>query len=309
MNTPTKYEDERAKTPGATTPFREQAMEERRLKDELLLSATPGLERRPKVYVDSRIDSHDPAEVKSYLRDLSDVLVLRDKRNLTDVLANEDRLIAEDSLEIAGDEPGSVAESVEEPESTLKETVFRNLESGKHRLKMRRVLEPLVIKDRDKTPETENTHLPELELEPEPVLEHVEDNYVVEEATPDVPERPEPVTIDDSSFTDSDPEEFEPLTTFQVKQCLRPIVEREEMELTKQSWTALQRASETLLRRIGKELLDEDNRIIPDRQNILQAFEKLKVVPKNSTNEALFEVCCKYLPLEDLNDLETSLFL
>lgn len=311
MNTPTKSGGDRSRTPGATTPFRERAIEERRLKDELLLSATPGLKRLSDPQSDHGMVTNNPEDVKSYLRDLSAVLALQDRKNLTQVLANEEELPSDETSEYAGEEQ----ETVDESRNDLRGSVFSQLKLGEHRLKVRRILEPIVIEDTDITQENYGNAVEVIdEPEPEPADVETQESSspggpVVDEVIPEELDQPEPIVIDESSFTDSEPEDVEPLPKFQMKQCLRSFIDTEGIELKTLSWAALQKASETLLKGMAAELLDEDKRIVPDRQNILHAFEKFKVVPKNSTNEALFEICCKYLTLEDLNDLEAALFL
>lgn len=322
MDTPTKFGGDTSRNAGVTTPFRERAIEERRLKDELLLSATPGLKRRSELQSDSGLVGNDPVEAKSYLRDLSAVLVLQDKRNLTEVLAQEDELPPAETLEVSDD----VQESADVPVSDLRGAVFAELKLGSHRSKVRKILRPIVIEDTNTAHDefelgSEELGIVEIgESAPEPTDVKLHDDDAYERLNSEEPameqlapaagfEEQESIVIDEMSLTDSEPEDLEPLPKFQIKQMLRPFIDREGVQLKGQSWTALQKASETLVKGIALELLDEEKRIVPDRQNILQAYKKFKVISPNSTNEALFEVCCKYLTLEDLNQLEASLFL
>lgn len=68
------------------TPFKERALEEQRLRDNLILSLTPGLKRQPEVQASVAPLNNDIFEIRSYLQDLSSALASRDAKNLTSQL-------------------------------------------------------------------------------------------------------------------------------------------------------------------------------------------------------------------------------
>lgn len=68
------------------TPFKERALEEQRLRDNLILSLTPGLKRQPEVQASVAPLNNDIFEIRSYLQDLSSALASRGAKNLTSQL-------------------------------------------------------------------------------------------------------------------------------------------------------------------------------------------------------------------------------
>ncbi|CCD23656.1 centromere-binding protein CNN1 NDAI_0B06250 [Naumovozyma dairenensis CBS 421] len=89
MSTPRKYNDALSDNNSEIiTPFKERALEEQRIKEQLLLSATPGLRRRLEIQSTFEPLATDPNEIKSYLRDLSSALLSQGK-NLTKLLNEE----------------------------------------------------------------------------------------------------------------------------------------------------------------------------------------------------------------------------
>lgn len=319
METPSRSQDASGEDAGRWTPFRERAVEERRLRDELALSATPGLKRRLEPWNDASRVRREPEELKSYLRDLSAVLALQEGKNLTQVLANAE--------EQAPGGPEQVSESEAElnwsPKNDLKDSVFSSLAPyDRSGAKLRRVQSPLVIRDAERVAERVEERVLDVKEAPVLAAEPIYDDFAGFDAqedgeplteAPDEQEdlklEPEPHNLSEESFsTDSEPDEPEPLSTSRLRRCLALYIEKEDLRIGKQGWTALQRASESLLKGMAQEMKDEEDRIIPDRQHILSAFERFRVIPPNSGNEALFEICCKYLTLEDLNTLESALF-
>ncbi|QLL33067.1 hypothetical protein HG536_0D05890 [Torulaspora globosa] len=300
MDTPRGSRDVSDGQTSRGTPFRERAIEERRLKDELLRSATPGLKRRPESWIDESRVREDPVELKSYLRDLSAVLALQERRNLTNVLMEEDRGVLES-------DPAAGTSSV----NVLKDSVFSLLKADRARPKIRKVQTPIVIQDVESVSDTPEAFV-DLPSSVES-LAPVENSFTVASGQPEgVYEEPGVVQQDDlsdDSYSEvSEPDEPEPLTTSRLRRCLSLYMESEGMRLGKAGWRALQTASEALLKGMAQEMRDDEGRIVPDRQSILRAFVKFEVLAPNSSNEALFEVCCKYLTLEDLNKLEAALF-
>ncbi|CCC70878.1 hypothetical protein NCAS_0F03940 [Naumovozyma castellii] len=88
MNTPKKNNDSYSDSSELITPFKERALEEQKIKEQLVLSATPGLRRRLEMESNLEPLQNDRDEVKSYLRDLSSALVSQG-RNLTKLLNEE----------------------------------------------------------------------------------------------------------------------------------------------------------------------------------------------------------------------------
>ncbi|CAB4256226.1 similar to Saccharomyces cerevisiae YFR046C CNN1 Kinetochore protein of unknown function [Maudiozyma barnettii] len=69
------------------TPFKERALEEQRIRDNLILSLTPGLKRQSEVQASVAPLNNDIVEIQSYLRDLSSALASRGGgKNLTSQL-------------------------------------------------------------------------------------------------------------------------------------------------------------------------------------------------------------------------------
>ncbi|QLQ80041.1 hypothetical protein HG537_0D00410 [Torulaspora globosa] len=279
------------------TPFRERAIEERRLKEELLRSATPGLKRRPGPWSREGRVLEDPVELKSHLRDLSAALALQEGRNLTNVLMEE----SERDSELKGSE--------------LKDSVFSLLKADRTRPKIRKVQTPIVIQNVEEVfdaPEAQD----DLPSSVEP-LERADNSITVVSGSDEVYKEPGVVLqddlnevsySDDSYGDDSEPDEPEPLMASRLRRCLSLYMEREGMRLGKTGWRTLQTASEALLKGMMQEMKDDQGRIVPDRQSILRTFVKFDLLAPNAGNEALFEICCKYLTLEDLNKLEAALF-
>ncbi|CAR31079.1 hypothetical protein ZYGR_0P03850 [Zygosaccharomyces rouxii] len=321
MDTPKRFND-----PGsdflATTPFRERALQEQRLKEELLSSATPGWRRKsPERHVDAI--SKDPSEVKEYLRDLSSVLVSQG-RNLTSFLAEQvstqdDQ--ADTEIKSSPKEP-----TPQKPHYSIAESVLSQLESGIRKPKIRKI-DGLVIKDKARTPFQED-HLPERQMS---LQESVRSPSVVEESIP-IPEDdyedeplvengldPSPLASapiespqgfeSDQSSVDSEPETVDPLNITRLKHSLGQFMNENDIKLGQGSWRSLQDASVTLVERLAKHFTEEDRKIVLDRQSILKMLEQFEIVPLRATNDDIFEMCCKYLPLEDLNELEMGLFL
>lgn len=290
---------------GRGTPFRERALEERRLKEELMRSATPGLKRRRGIGGRVR---EDPVELKSYLRDLSAVLALQDRRNLTSVLMEAREV---EAREVEGDRR-ELRSGSEGPVSGLKDSVFSLLEH-RTRPKIRRVQTPIAIQDADvlEAPEApaEGVSDPPSSVE---ALEPENSVSAIDSHSEEVYKEPGAALVDNfsevSESDDSEPDEPEPLMVSRLRRCLSLYMEREGMRLGKGGWRALQTASEALLKGMAQEMSDGEGGIVPDRQSILRAFVKFEVLAPNSSNEALFEICCKYLTLEDLNKLEAALF-
>lgn len=310
MDTPRKANDVSDEGSERWTPFRERAIEERRLKDELLLSATPGLKRRIKRWDDERKMANDPQELKSYLRDLSTALAVQKRKNLTSVLIDEDRQRPGEPVKRLENESDSRLQA--ERGVYLKDSVFSLLQASRSRSKVRRVESPIVIQEADGMSSADGLlGSAEAESNPESTIEVT--HPLADIDSPDAPELPvfkdEESMAGDSEVTDSEPEEPEPLSTSRIRRCLRLYTKQEDLKLSKGAWSALQRASESLVGGIAKEMRDDEGRIMLDRQNILRAYEKFKLVTPNSGNEALFEICCKYLTLEDMNKLEAALFL
>lgn len=64
---------------------------------------------------------------------------------------------------------------------------------------------------------------------------------------------------------------------------------------------------DSLARSISSMIANKETNSV-DRPTILRLFSKFGTVNKKTTNQELFEICRRYLNLEDLNELEISLF-
>ncbi|CAI4061155.1 centromere-binding protein CNN1 SKDI_06G1170 [Saccharomyces kudriavzevii IFO 1802] len=163
MSTPRKTagESEDAEVSEIRTPFRERALEEQRLKDEILIRSTPGYRKLLSTSVKSHdILNKDPSEVRSFLHDLSQVLARKSQgddtnanetraRNLIDELTYEENRIEEDDF--LQDSGGKTTDSTINDETksgytSLSQTVFAQLQERDKGMKSRKV-DPIVIQD------------------------------------------------------------------------------------------------------------------------------------------------------------------
>lgn len=308
MRTPKKSEDIKSEGSPLRTPFHERAIEEQRLKEELLLTSTPGLKKKPAYFNETKIITNDPADVRSYFRDLSSVLVSQNKKDLTSRLAEEGGLSY-------FDEKTEIPSSVDKEEnlsmlgqaSSLMERVFENLQPTEFRSKSRKVIRPVVIKDVELLPYKAVSEEPSFDIidTDTPVIE----SKLEDDARKPITEEGMLSDYEESISMDTDPEEIDPLPMTKLKKSMHLFMAQNNIVFDKKSWPFLQKASELLIEKISEELMDDEKRLVPDRQNILEVFEGYEILPEHATNEELFELCCKYLPLEDLNILEMSLFL
>lgn len=309
MDTPNKLTNERSEGSATRTPFGEKAVEELQWKEELLLSATPGLKRKTQVaHMIGRVGS-DPDDLKAYLRDLSSVLVSQEKRNLTSYLVEATGSPQDHDLREQTDA------------HSLSKFVFSQLHNTGFRSKARKVGQISIRDTQLHSPLERNSSLADatdytVNEIPSPTLEYHEPILSPPTLSTDVAGLQEEsgnnhtdTSSHSDSTSDSDSVVLEPLPMGQLKRSLRPFMALNNIILNKNSWRVLQNASDTLLERLGQGLTDENNRMIPDRQNILNVFERYEVIPNHATNDDLFELCGRYLPLEDLNSLEMSLFL
>ncbi|GCF00237.1 hypothetical protein ZYGM_002814 [Zygosaccharomyces mellis] len=311
----------------ATTPFRERALQEQRLKEELLSSATSGWrERSPKKRVDGI--SKDPNEVKDYLRDLSSVLVSQG-RNLTSVLT-ERASTQEDQTDTEVKSPPKQLTS-QKSQHSIAETVLSQLESGIQRPKIRKI-DGLVIRDIERASFPENyplerqTSSPATLKSPFSVDENipVQENALQDEVPVETGLDPahqvaapsgspadfgSPLSIEsDQSSIESEPETVDPLNIVHLKHSLGQFISANGIRLGQGSWRTLQDTSVSMVERLANYFI-EDEKIVIDRQSILKMLEQLEIMPLRANNDDIFEMCCKYLPLEELNELEMALFL
>lgn len=163
MSTPRKATSDRedADVSEIRTPFRERALEEQRLKDEILIRSTPGYRKLTSTSVKSHdILNKDPNEVRSFLQDLSQVLARKSQgndtkanesraRNLIDELTYEENRIEEDKfLQSSG---GKTTDSSNDDDTnagytSLSQTVFAQLQERDKGIKSRKI-DPIVIQD------------------------------------------------------------------------------------------------------------------------------------------------------------------
>lgn len=320
MDTPRRFKDPDSDSL-ATTPFRERALQEQKLKEELLLSGTPGWRKKsPERNVDTV--SKNPSEVKKYLRDLSSVLASQG-RNLTSYLAEQASTQEEQTDSEIKLSPQAL--SPLKSHRSIAESVFSQLESTVQRPKIRKI-DNVVIRDVER-PLVQEDQLSWLETSPIPSIRgpsNVEAGLPVQElgyeegaieqdglepsqqVSPKI-ESPQSLESDRSSVG-SEPEMIEPLNITRLKHFFNQFMDQNGIKLGSGSWRSLQDASMKLTETLAKDFL-EDNRIVMDRQNILKTLGRFEIVPQGATNDDLFELCCKYLPLEELNELEMALFL
>ncbi|EJS43876.1 cnn1p [Saccharomyces arboricola H-6] len=144
------------------TPFRERALEEQRLKDEILIRSTPGYRKLLSTSAQPHdILNKDPNELRSFLQDLSQVLARKSQggdtnanesraRNLIDELTYEENRIEEtESLQSGNSKDAD--ENIDDETQTagytsLSQTVFAQLHERDKGLKSRKV-DPIVIQD------------------------------------------------------------------------------------------------------------------------------------------------------------------
>ncbi|AQZ16869.1 CNN1 (YFR046C) [Zygosaccharomyces parabailii] len=341
MDTPSKSSRTGSLDDGAleSTPFRERALQEQKLREELLFSETPGLQRRtPARHLETI--SRKPSEVKEYLRDLSSVLVSQG-RNLTSFLTEQasikdetesqadiekppdikDELTQEAVVKKSSDPFGSA--SPEKPHHSIADTVFLQLETKRHKPKIRKI-DDVVIKDivkpaglpesqadslsDPKTPKEGGSSLsvPELPFQEElPIQDVLEESVQPRQVHEVIP------GSDESSYSGEDlaPEEIEPLTITKLKLALGLFMNQNDIKFGPGAWRTLQDSSTKLMRELAKKFSQDGGRLVVDRQNLLNTLQLYEIIPFNASNEELFELCTKYLPLERLNELEMALFL
>lgn len=98
------------------------------------------------------------------------------------------------------------------------------------------------------------------------------------------------------------------LQPLQLRHMIRPYLLQDDILLVQSSWKYLQKLSGKLIDHITADLRDDYGKITLDRQHIIWLFERYNIINQSATNEELFELCRRYLPLEDLNELEIALF-
>ncbi|QLG74609.1 hypothetical protein HG535_0G04920 [Zygotorulaspora mrakii] len=336
--------DDRMGESPVSTPFKERALEEQKWRDQMILNVTPGLKKRSEKddLLFSKIGS-DPDALRTYLRDLSSVLVSQQKKNLTELIQREESVPA-NAEQDRGLLQKTEDHTLEENRDPLADSIFGRLKNGISRTKIRKI-DPVVIKDTD-------VDLASTEMTPDPmdvsgesisrqVTPHMDlDMSADQESALDMAsgnvagptegsldsaqklDIKSKIKLNSSSDMDSlsdadsqsdldhasDEELIDPLPIGQLRKSLRSFLRNSDIKLDTDSWKALQNVSEVLVKKLGESLVEE-NRMVPDRQNILKLFERYGITSQAATNDELFELCCKYLRLEELNSLEMSLFL
>lgn len=313
----------------ATTPFRERALREQRLKEELLSSATPGWRRRRSPEKQTADISKDHNEVKEYLRDLSSVLASQG-RNLTSFLAEEASTKSDETDIRIKSSPKELTPP--KPQHSVAESVLSQLYSDVRKPKVRKI-DGLVIRDVERESLQEDDLLGRQSSLPEPVgspsfmVESVPIEDEDPQNEPPVENGPDPSQMvsvpggspedlgspqsfeSDEDSIETEPETVDLLSVSRLKQSLSQFLSENDIKLGQGSWRALQDASVTMVERLSNYFNEEDHKLVIDRQNILKMLERFEIVPLKATNDDIFEMCCKYLPLEELNELEMGLFL
>lgn len=319
-----------------STPFRERAVQEQKLREELLSRGTPGLQKKSPARGAESI-SQNPNEVKEYLRDLSSVLVTQG-RNLTSFLTEQALIKDEEAEETEETEVRQASsppiewkgKSLESAQHSIADAVFSQLEAKRHKPKIRK-LDTVVIKDIEgfgkpsvkrsewqsrwspgpRTPTKIEDSLPVQEVgiqDDLPMLDSVEESK-------DHPLASRGNSVDlvsdgsDQSSEKSAADTIEPLTITKLKLLLGPFMSQNGINFGAGSWRTIQDLSVTLMQEMSRKLSEDHGKIVVNRQNILKMLELYEIVPLNATNEDLFELCSRYLPLENLNELEMALFL
>lgn len=335
MDTPSKCGRTGSLGEGAleSTPFRERALQEQKLREELLLSETPGLQRRtPARHLETI--SRKPSEVKEYLRDLSSVLVSQG-RNLTSFLTEQASIKDETETQTPDIKDETTREALikqssdpfdptspEKPHHSIADTVFSQLETKRHKPKIRKI-DDVVIKDIVK-PEEQPERQAELLSDPKtptevgsslsvpelPFQDELPTQDVLKESVQPRQVREVIPGSDESSDSGEDlaPEEVEPLTITKLKLALGLFMNQNDIKFGPGAWRTLQDSSTALMRELAKKFSQDGGRLVVDRQNLLNTLQLYEIIPFNASNEELFELCTKYLPLERLNELEMDLF-
>lgn len=163
MSTPRKAagNNENTEVSEIRTPFRERALEEQRLKDEVLIRNTPGYRKLLSASTKSHdILNKDPNEVRSFLQDLSQVLARKSQgndtttnktqaRNLIDELAYEESQPEENELLRSRSEKltdNNIGNETQPDYTSLSQTVFAKLQERDKGLKSRKI-DPIIIQD------------------------------------------------------------------------------------------------------------------------------------------------------------------
>ncbi|CAI4039326.1 hypothetical protein SMKI_07G3100 [Saccharomyces mikatae IFO 1815] len=163
MSTPRKTagDNEDTEISEIRTPFRERALEEQRLKDEILIRNTPGYRKLLSTSTKSHdILNKDPNEVRNFLQDLSQVLARKSQgddtiarkvraRNLIDELTHEGNRIEQDgSLQGEGENTtdNNTSNGMQAGYTSLSQTIFSKLQEREKGLKSRKI-DPIVIQD------------------------------------------------------------------------------------------------------------------------------------------------------------------
>lgn len=163
MSTPRKTagENEDTEVSEIRTPFRERALEEQRLKDEILIRNTPGYRKLLSASTKSHdILNKDPDEVRSFLQDLSQVLARKSQgndtktdktqaRNLIGELTYEENRVEEDEFLQSRNEnttDNSINDETQAGYTSLSQTVFAQLQERDKGLKSRKI-DPIIIQD------------------------------------------------------------------------------------------------------------------------------------------------------------------
>ncbi|AET38303.1 centromere-binding protein CNN1 Ecym_2588 [Eremothecium cymbalariae DBVPG len=306
---------------GEKTPVRQNAEEKQRLKEEVVLQSTPGwrsdertkLKRLPK----------EPEQLKSYLKELSSVLV-----NLSDTYEAPDS--GNDRLEVEGIVDGDKSRVL-----NLSQDVFSSLR-GYNERKIRRLNSsaPIVI---DKNEESKvglslRSSASEhglLDIGKQAIYDVENDlelnaissySYSDEDGDDDDDNysggmgnsRNETGIDATSTKSDLNGEGVQPLPMAVLKGLVATTINKENYSLPRESLKIFQELSLSLLESVARELkylTKEGHSSVLDRSMLLQIYENHHLRYHGTlTNKDLFRLCQQHLPLEALNSIEIALF-
>lgn len=101
-----------------------------------------------------------------------------------------------------------------------------------------------------------------------------------------------------------------PIRLSQLRHLVTPVINEDVFSLSNDSLRMLQQVSTEFIEKLSQDLksLVARDTITLNRSLIITLLQKYNIVSDTPSNQELFELCCEYLPLEELNVLEIALF-
>ncbi|CCK70042.1 centromere-binding protein CNN1 KNAG_0D02930 [Huiozyma naganishii CBS 8797] len=326
MNTPSKTRLLTADASEVITPFKERALEEQRLRETLLLSLTPGLQRRVGYQDSLRPLQENPRDTRLFLRDLSLALEARDRRQnlaskLGDALKDTDdeddqeqdqlREIVQfsppgsprtsarsDQQTEEGDVESRMDEAVEpevrttESPKRLSQLIFSQLKGLERATKVRKI-EPINIADVD--PGSRNTQTnfgPQTPLHYSSQIGHdpvTDDNPASVGPNATTPSPETQIRHDDASLHYDD-------AAYEIPESVTPAFKHSP------AWN-------------GRVSVTPDSRKpmrgshdVPNWDGVIAYLSRYTTVPRDVSIRDVYELCCQYMTLEQMNKLDREWF-